>query len=147
MHLLFVSMVILLLPWAGFAKPPVVVIAPTVPLISPIKPKGPTYFKLSQAQAKNQLSLSFESYDPHLKLNTTSPLIIQLFTDYPMRLSNSFIIGSIWPKDGTPLTLSFSEAMPKVQNRIRGKASYSFCHDVSHKCQTTLDTILFYFIP
>lgn len=127
--------------------PSAVIIEPKIPLIIPPKPKGPTYFNLSKVQSKDQLTISFRSYDPHLKLNTTSPLIIQLFTDYPLQLDRSLIVGSAWPKGGTSLTVSFSKATPKIQNKIRGKASYTYCHDITHKCKTVLEPILFYFIP
>ncbi|MEO7163143.1 MAG: hypothetical protein ABI041_09500 [Bdellovibrionia bacterium] len=127
--------------------PSAIAIEPKIPIVIPPKPKGPTYFKLSKVPSKNQLIISFESYDPHLKLNTKSPLAIQFFTDYPMQLNRSLIVGSAWPKDATSLTLSFSEATPKVQNKIRGKASYTYCHNTTHKCKTVLEPILFYFIP
>lgn len=127
--------------------PSSIMIEPTIPLISPPKPKGPTYFKLFKVPNKNQLKVSFESTDPHLKLNTKAPMAIEFFTNYPLQLNRSLIIGANWPKEGTPLEISYSEATPKIQNKIRGKASYTYCHSTTRQCKTVLDTILFYFIP
>ena len=127
--------------------PSSITIEPKIPLITPPKSNGPTHIKLLKVQSKNQLTLSFESSDRHLKLNMKAPLAVQLFTDYPLQLDRTLIIGSTWPKDGTPLTLTFSDATPKIQNKIRGKASYTYCHETTLKCKAILEPILFYFIP
>jgi hypothetical protein len=123
------------------------VIAPKLSLIIPSKPKGPTFFKLSKVPSKQEIAISFESYDRHLQLDRKFPLVIQLFPEYPLRLNRSLIVGSVWPKNNTSLAISFSDATPKVQNKITGKASYTYCHDKTHLCKTVLDSIIFYFIP
>src|SRR4051812_17849855 len=45
-----------------------IILDPQVKQIVPSKPKGPTFFQLSKVPNTNQLKLSFESYDPNLKI-------------------------------------------------------------------------------
>jgi len=107
--------------------------------------KDLTYFEI--IKDKNQFILKFRAQDPNLYLSHKTPIVIALVPDRPVIVVPATIITKDWPQNSDQIVISASGGKPKHKYRIRGKASYFYCHRKTNKCTKAFTGIFYSYIP
>lgn len=98
--------------------------------------RAPAYFIIEND--KEHYFLKWVTRDPRAYLDPKVPLFIQLITQHPIQVNPAYITQENWPKDGKQLELIVTGVTAKTDNRLLGKASYSYCHSGEQKCTPVL---------
>jgi hypothetical protein len=111
----------------------------------PPKAAPMTWFDLSYSAEK--LMLSFRTRDSALRLDSRSPLVIQLDTEEPLEIEPSLITAENWPKSGDSMPLAVKGAVRNQDNAVVINASYRVCSSKTKRCQREKSQVMFQFKP
>jgi hypothetical protein len=118
-------------------------VQPTVSSGPEIKERA--YFTIKKENQR--YFLKWVTKDPRYLLNPRVPLFIQLITQHPVQITPAYITPENWPKTGDRLELAIKGATAKTDNRLLGKASYSYCHTSTQQCTQALLPIVYQIQP
>jgi hypothetical protein len=112
--------------------------------LQPYRSADPAYFEITQVGST--AVLNFRGKDPTIQLNPQASLVIQLVPSAPLQVQPTVILNSDWAKArGNQMVIKVSGALPKHENRILGKASFTYCQSTTHVCKKILTPINFFY--